>query len=190
MGARVGETHSIGFVNGADCLRKHIEAEISQGCSIICDRYTYSGMVYSAAKMNPLLSLEWARNPDVSLPRPDVVVFLDLHPDDAVKRGGYGNEAYEKRDFQEIVRAIFKFLKESGQEESEDMVVIDAGESVEEVSKKIIEIVRMTLVAVERGEMGKDIRRIKEWPHENLALKIGQLEDELRQAVEKRGREK
>lgn len=140
--------------------------------------------------MNPLLSLEWARNPDVNLPRPDVVVFLDLHPDEAVKRGGYGDEAYEKRDFQEIVRAIFKRLKESGQEESEDMVVIDAGGSVEEVSQKIVETVRMKMAAVERGEMGKEIRRIEEWPQENLTWKIGRLEDELKQANEKREREK
>jgi hypothetical protein len=147
-------------------------------------------MVYSAAKMNPLLSLEWARNPDVSLPRPDVVVFLDLHPDEAVKRGGYGDEAYEKRDFQERVRAIFHRLKESGQEESEDMVVIDADGSVEEVSQKIVETVQTKMAAVERGEMGSDIRRIKQWPQENLMRKIGRLDDELKQADEKRERGK
>lgn len=172
----------MGLVNEADCLRKLIETEIAQGCTIICDRYTYSGMVYSAAKMNPLLSPEWARNPDVSLPRPDVVVFLDLNPDEAVKRGGYGDEAYEKKDFQEIVRALFRCLKESGQEESEDMVVIDAGGSVEMVGQKIIETVQMKLAAVERGDMGKEIRRIEEWPHEKLAWEIGLLKDKLEKA--------
>jgi dTMP kinase len=184
MGACVGETRLICLVNEADCLRKLIETEIAQGCTIICDRYTYSGMVYSAAKMNPLLSTEWARNPEVSLPRPDIVVFLDLHPDDAVKRGGYGDEAYEKRDFQEIVRALFRCLKESGREESEDMVVIDAGGSVEEVSQKIVETVRMKMAAVGRGEMGKKIRRIEEWPQEKLTCEIGRSKDKLMEVEE------
>jgi dTMP kinase len=149
-------------------FRKLIETEIAQGCNIICDRYTYSGMVYSAAKMNPWLDIHWARNPDVHLPRPDLVVFLDLNPDEAVKRGGYGDEKYEKREMQERVRVIFKCLKEYGQEETEDMVMIDAGGSVDEVSQKIIETARMKLAAVERGEMGKEIRRIEEWPQVKL----------------------
>jgi len=141
-------------------------------------------MVYSAAKMNPLLSPEWARSPDVSLPRPDVVVFLDLHPDDAVKRGGYGDEAYEKRDFQERVRAFFRCLKESGQEESEDMVVIDAGGSVDEVSQKIIETVSIKIAAVEKGEMGKEIRRIQEWPQEKLTWESAPLKHRLKEVGE------
>lgn len=121
-------------------------------------------MVYSAAKKLPLLDLEWAREPDVNLPRPDLVIFLDLNPDEAVKRGGYGDEAYEKRDFQQAVRVLFRRIKEAGQEESEDMVVIDAGGSVEEVSHKIKETVNAKLSAVERGDLGKEIRRIGKWP--------------------------
>jgi dTMP kinase len=40
-------------------------------------------MVYSAAKENPELSLEWAKSPDIGLPRPDAVMFLDLELEDA-----------------------------------------------------------------------------------------------------------
>ncbi len=100
----------------------------------------------------------------MNLPRPDLVIFLDLNPDEAVKRGGYGDEAYEKRDFQQAVRVLFRRIKEAGQEESEDMVVIDAGGSVEEVSHKIKETVNAKLSAVERGDLGKEIRRIGKWP--------------------------
>ena len=34
--------------------------------------------MYSAAKQNPALSLYWAKAPEVGLPRPDMVLFLDL----------------------------------------------------------------------------------------------------------------
>jgi hypothetical protein len=147
-------------------------------------------MVYSAAKKNLLLDIEWAREPDVNLPRPDLVIFLDLPPEEAVKRGGYGDEAYEKRDFQEIVRELFKCLKYSEQEESEDMVVIDASGSVEEVSQKINEAVHSRLAAVEGGEMGLKIRRIGRWRDDCSLLKIRQLERRLKEVEETNEREK
>lgn len=143
-------------------------------------------MVYSAAKLNFLLGMQWAREPDVGLPRPDLVVFLDLRPEEAMKRGGYGDEAYEKREFQQIVRELFLSLMKAEQEESEDMVVINAGGSVEDVSQKIREIVSTKLLAVETGEMGKQIRRIKKWPDDDSMLTIRQLEGRLKEAEERR----
>lgn len=123
-------------------------------------------MVYSAAKRNPNLSLGWARDPDVGLPRPDLVIFLDLDPDEAEKRGGYGDEKYEKREMQVNVRSLFLSLKELQHEETEDMVVINAGRSVEEVSQDINEVIRAKLAAVEKGDLGKEIRTIARWPFE------------------------
>ena len=38
--------------------------------------------------------------PDVGLPAPDVVIYLDLPIDEAEKRGGFGSERYEKREMQ------------------------------------------------------------------------------------------
>jgi dTMP kinase len=160
--------------------RKHIEDEIGHGNTIICDRYTYSGMVYSAAKLNSFLGMQWAREPDVGLPRPDLVIFLDLTPEEAMKRGGYGDEAYEKRDFQEIVREFFLCLAKAGREECEDMVVINAGGSVEDVSQKIYESVYAKLAAVESAEIGKEIRRIKKWPDDDSISTIRQLEAQLK----------
>jgi dTMP kinase len=123
-------------------------------------------MVYSAAKRNPSLSLGWARDPDVGLPRPDLVIFLDLDPDEAEKRGGFGDEKYEKREMQENVRRLFLSLRDFGHEEAEDMVVINAGGSVEEVSQQINESVRMQLAALEKGLLGHEIRVIGRWPED------------------------
>ena len=61
-------------------------------------RYAYSGVAFSAAKDG--LSLDWCRQPDRGLPRPDVVYFLDVSPEEAAKRGGFGEERYEKAEFQ------------------------------------------------------------------------------------------
>lgn len=147
-------------------LAKSIESDIAQGCNIICDRYTYSGMVYSAAKRNSALSLQWAREPDVGLPRPDLVIFLDLTPDEAERRGGYGEEKYEKREMQENVRRLFLGLRQSGREEAEDMLVLDAGGAVEDVGLKVINAVQARLVNVEKGDFGREIRKIGKWRDE------------------------
>ena len=46
------------------------------------------------------MDLEWCRQPDRGLPRPDIVFFLDVSGEEAQKRGGYGEERYERKEFQ------------------------------------------------------------------------------------------
>jgi dTMP kinase len=124
--------------------RKWIEETLEKGCTIVCDRYYYSGMVYSAAKHNPSLSLDWARAPEVGLPKPDTVIFLDLEPEEAENRGGYGDEKYEKKEMQQRVRELF-FTFES------DMKVVNAGESLEIVGDRIWEKIEETLKHILEG---------------------------------------
>ncbi|KAH9909590.1 thymidylate kinase-domain-containing protein [Xylariomycetidae sp. FL2044] len=86
---------------------KRIKTELEAGRSIICDRFYHSGIVYSAAKQLPSLSLSWAKAPEVGLPRPDMVLFLDLEEAVARARGGWGGEVYEKGEMQRRVRELF-----------------------------------------------------------------------------------
>lgn len=102
---------------------------------MVVDRYYYSGTVYSAAKGNPTLSLEWARNPEIGLPQPDLCLFLDIAPETAARRGGFGNEKYETSDMQQRVRELFYEL--IGSPDGQAMRIVDAGRSVEEVEKDI-----------------------------------------------------
>ena len=84
-----------------------METLLSTGTSILCDRYSHSGVAYSAAKRNPSLPLSWARAPEAGLPRPDLVLFLDLPASEARRRGGFGEEVYEREGMQRRVREIF-----------------------------------------------------------------------------------
>ncbi|KAJ4388902.1 Thymidylate kinase [Gnomoniopsis smithogilvyi] len=135
-----------------------IHALLSAGVTIVCDRYYYSGMVYSAAKRNPALSLSWARAPEVGLPRPDVVVFLDLSEAEAAARGGWGEERYERGEMQRRVREGFEGLKGAGGEEGEDLRVVDAGGSVEVVEGRVWEAVKGRIEEVEKGLVGGQVR--------------------------------
>ena len=73
---------------------------LAQGTNVICDRYAYSGVAFTSAKtMDDMCSsshsggggditLDWCIGPDIGLPAPDAVIFLDLDQDEAEKRGG------------------------------------------------------------------------------------------------------
>ncbi|KAH8880555.1 thymidylate kinase [Thozetella sp. PMI_491] len=169
---------------------KNIASLLHSGTSVICDRYYHSGIVYSAAKQNPTLSLAWARAPEIGLPRPDLVLFLDLDEAQAKLRGGWGGEVYEKAEMQRRVRELFWGLSmgkigtgpaEEGpgavavgpptpdrmtgvevkfRQEEEDLHVVDASSSVEDVAEAIWKVVKPRVEAVERGEAGRSVRRV------------------------------
>jgi len=75
---------------------------------VICDHYAFSGISFSASKG---LSLEWCRSPDVSLSAPDLTLFMDITPENAKERGGYGEGRYEKEEMQRQFRAVFARLE-------------------------------------------------------------------------------
>ena len=125
---------------------------------MVIDRYYYSGIVYSAAKDKVDLSLKWAREPEIGLPRPDVCVFLDIKPEAAAERGGFGGEKYETSAMQMRVRELFYELMGTG--DGLDMRVVDAGRSVEEVEKDVLERVKDVM---DHPKMGKPLTTILPW---------------------------
>lgn len=75
---------------GAQSLEQHL---LHNQETVICDRYAYSGVAFTSAKPREdkggPLSLSWCQQPDVGLPAPDAIIFLDLSQDEAEQRGGY-----------------------------------------------------------------------------------------------------
>ncbi|KAK4542249.1 hypothetical protein LTR36_006902 [Oleoguttula mirabilis] len=141
-------------------VAKSIEKFVEEGTTVVVDRYYYSGCVYTAAKGVPGLDLEWCRQPEVGLPRPDVCIFLDIAAEEAAKRGGYGAERYEKQEMQNRVRELFAELRRHG-DEGDDIVVVDAGRSVEEVDGSIQEAVASACSVVDQS--GLSLRKVVAW---------------------------
>ena len=101
------------------------------GPAQVCDRYAYSGVAFSSAKG---LDLDWCKSCDEGLIAPDCIIYLDMSVEDAAKRGNYGEERYEKEEFQRAVRARFMELR------SRDTVpwfVLDATQSKESIHESI-----------------------------------------------------
>jgi len=125
-------------------LAPTIEKLLNTGTAIICDRYAFSGIAFSASKVTdggePLLSFEWCKSPDIGLPAPDIVLFLDITPEKAKARGGYGEERYEKEEMQKRVRENFRRIGEDICKETilgTRWAAIDAGRDQDLVAKDV-----------------------------------------------------
>lgn len=55
--------------------------------------------------------MEWCKKPDEGLPAADVVLFLNISPEQAKLRGYYGEERYEEQLFQQRVQEKFQQLQ-------------------------------------------------------------------------------
>ncbi|XP_045906111.1 thymidylate kinase isoform X2 [Micropterus dolomieu] len=85
-----------------------MKKKLEQGTTLVVDRYAFSGAAFTSAK--PGFCLDWCKNPDVGLPKPDLVMFLQLSPAEAALRGQFGEERYETSVFQRAVQQQFEQL--------------------------------------------------------------------------------
>ncbi|KAJ3787792.1 P-loop containing nucleoside triphosphate hydrolase protein [Lentinula aff. detonsa] len=153
-------------------LASTIISSLEQGKIVLCDRYAFSGIAFSVAKSLPSqsspstalqtpgklppISLHWARAPDAALPSPDLTLFLDVSPEIALTRGGYGEERYEKADMQKRVRSVFR---EIGGEVTADAgqgkwIVVDAGKDMSTVTEEMWGHVQTLLDGI-NGSIGR-----------------------------------
>lgn len=76
-----------------------INEKLETGQTVICDRYSHSGIAYSTAKGLPY---EWCDNTEKGLPYPDIVIFLKT------ENVCEGTEKYETISFQKKVAEAYK----------------------------------------------------------------------------------
>ncbi|XP_008048027.1 thymidylate kinase isoform X2 [Carlito syrichta] len=117
-----------------------IKEKLSEGVTLVVDRYAFSGVAYTSAKKN--FSLDWCKQPDVGLPKPDLVLFLQLQLADAAKREGFGCELYENQAFQKQVLQRFYQLME---DPTLNWKIVDASKSFEEVHEEIRTVSEATI---------------------------------------------
>ncbi|GAW83877.1 thymidylate kinase [Plasmodium gonderi] len=87
-------------------LMGEIQRLLSNDVWVVCDRYAYSGVAYSAGALK--LSKTWCMNPDQGLIKPDIVFYLNVPPNYAKNRSEYGEEIYEKIEVQKRIYETYK----------------------------------------------------------------------------------
>ncbi|KAJ2000803.1 Thymidylate kinase [Coemansia thaxteri] len=127
--------HLLFSANRWEAMRQ-MRADLESGITLVVDRYAFSGVAFSAAKK---LDFKWCKAPDVGLIAPDRVFFLDIHPDDAAKRSGYGDEIYEKRELQIEVRVKFFTMMDA------TWSIVDALKDQDEIHRQILALTNSAL---------------------------------------------
>jgi len=121
-----------------------IVEHISRGTTVVCDRYAFSGVAYTAAKG---LDFEWCQAPDRGLPCPDAVFFMRVEPEDGAARANFGDERYENLTMQANVRAEFQ----NGRlHDGVNWNVVDGGRAIDEISEEIKE--KVSILQAAAGE--------------------------------------
>lgn len=119
-----------------------MEKKLAAGTTLIVDRYSYSGVAFSAAKG---LDLEWCKAPESGLLRPDLVLYLTLSEAAQKQRGGFGDERYEVPEMQKIVHQKFLALKDDSY-----WTVIDANKAEDTLTNELSEVIA-DVVARDKG---------------------------------------
>ncbi|KAL9241806.1 hypothetical protein vseg_015871 [Gypsophila vaccaria] len=124
--------------------RSLMEDKLKAGTTLIVDRYSYSGVAFSSAKG---LDFDWCKAPEAGLLAPDLVLYLDVPPEKAAERGGYGGERYERLDFQKKVGEKYEALRDA------TWKIIDASLPMEEVHKQVQEHVMECVQSCAQGKL-------------------------------------
>ncbi|XP_005489585.2 thymidylate kinase [Ammospiza nelsoni] len=127
-----------------------MKEKLQQGITVVVDRYAFSGVAFTSAKGN--FGLDWCKQPDVGLPKPDLILFLQLNPEAAAERGNFGQERYETSSFQEKVLQCFYCLME---DKSLNWKTVDASKSIEDLHREIKSIAKETMQEVQNKPLGE-----------------------------------
>ncbi|KAM7104834.1 thymidylate kinase [Molossus nigricans] len=146
------EDHSVHLLFSANRWEQVplIKEKLNQGVTLVVDRYAFSGVAFTGAKED--FSLHWCKQPDAGLPKPDLVLFLQLRLAEAVGRGGFGLERYEDGPFQERVLHCFHQLME---DVTLNWKIVDASKSIEDVHQEIRALAEDTIQAAAKRTLGK-----------------------------------
>lgn len=128
------ESHHL-FVLNRHEKKNYIISLLENGVNVIADRYSYSGITYSSVLG---LDPDYCLRAEVSLPKPDLIIHLDLDIEQLITRYNFGNEIFDNKHFQINVRAhyekIFKY--------ETNRVKIDASLPIKVISIQVFKIFR------------------------------------------------
>lgn len=124
-----------------------IERMLADGITVICDRYYYSSLAYQGTVLGfdtvAALNLD---NPNIR--KPDICIFLDLTPEKSLRRiGDRGGkvEIYENLDYLTRTRKTFFEVFDKLRDRGENISVINADGSVDDVAALIFDAVSAIL---------------------------------------------
>ena len=121
-----------------------IEEKINDGICVLCDRYYHSTLAYQGKTTD----YAWVRSMNIDCPeirKPDACIYLDLTPEQSLKRISRGRssvEIYENLEKLTEVRDSFHSVIEDLRQTGEKIFVLNADCSREELAEEIYAIIK------------------------------------------------
>uniref|UniRef100_A0A8B9DR49 dTMP kinase n=1 Tax=Anser cygnoides TaxID=8845 RepID=A0A8B9DR49_ANSCY len=144
------EVGSVTYFFFSMVFRPSMKEKLRQGVTLVVDRYAFSGVAFTSAKEN--FCVDWCKQPDIGLPKPDLILFLQLSPEEAAARGDFGSERYENSLFQEkVLQSFYHLMKDK----TLNWKMIDASKSIEDLHREIKSIAEETMLEVQNKPLGE-----------------------------------
>jgi len=139
-----------------DHTEKKIKPALEDGKVVISDRYVYSSLAYQSRGMNKELDLDWVKTINRYTLEPDVVIFLDITPEEGQKRLANGQIRVKDHTYfedivkQDKIRSVYYQVL--------NLMKGDLWGYVDEVNKKEFEISKINDTVVLRvdGALSRD----------------------------------
>ncbi len=122
------------FVANRYEYRPRLEAWLSAGECIVCDRYVASSVAYGEASG---VDAAWLADIQRRLPQPDLTIWLDIAPETAVGRKAAGRDRFE-RDLDLLGRVRASYLRQAADPR---WVRVDGERSVEAIAAEVASLV-------------------------------------------------
>lgn len=135
---------SMAYMHVADRL-EHIDYMLpllDGGTNIVCDRYYVSNMAYNATEKLPMEKVFELNIPCREALRPDAIIFLDVPPEvTAARRSAdrVGDEIYDADETQRRVRENYHRALDYLEAQGDNVIRIDASQTLEAVAAEIRE---------------------------------------------------
>ena len=116
---------------------------LQSGTDVICDRYYYSSMAYQGIDSD----ISWVAHMNLDCPditRPDACIFLDLPVKKCIERMASARLTAEIYETEEIIKRVKRRFADTFRmcNEKENIFIVNADRSKEEVSAEIYSIVK------------------------------------------------
>lgn len=135
--------HLLFSANRWEC-KENLLTTLLSGTTLVVDRYVSSGAAYTAA--NTGKHLNWCKQPDLGLPKPDCVMFLEVSKCQQELRSNWGKEIFEEKDFQMRVLANYEQLRD------DTWITVNADQDVLTVHDQIL---KQALSVIEEAQFRK-----------------------------------
>jgi len=86
----------------ADHTQRVIIPAINKGHIVLCDRYMYSSLAYQRGGMRKTFKKKWLEEINQYSIKPDIVFFLDIDPEEGLRRIGKGQRIHDDKFFEDL----------------------------------------------------------------------------------------